>query len=276
MTAIADGIAALLAEPHCRTVHCQLLDRWQEEGKSDLRAEALQLVLLHKPSDGPRLLYAEACDLAGDAARAEFVRVQCELAQIEAIEHNCGNGEWKTTCPACGAYGAAEELRQRMWELFRGEWDEELGDFSKTDNPAPVWERGFVASVSCSAADWLKHGDAVCAAHPVERLTLTTLNGWDGVGLRLRRDADGPWRSDRWPGVKFSLPPQPTTYAEFEQLSLTAHTMQGVVNAPPELLDGPAGGNYATYSAALNQLLYGTAAPGTMTSFLGPPGPPGS
>lgn len=42
------------------------------------------------------------------------------------------------------------------------------------DGIIPEWSRGFVAKITCSAADWLAHADALLAAHPVTRVTLTT------------------------------------------------------------------------------------------------------
>jgi hypothetical protein len=36
------------------------------------------------------------------------------------------------------------------------------------------FRRGFLESVTCTAADWLAHGDAIYAREPVTEVTLTT------------------------------------------------------------------------------------------------------
>lgn len=69
------------------------------------------------------------------------------------------------------------------------------------------WEfrRGFVHSVTCTAADWLTRGDAIRAAHPVTRVVLTT-----GIpliaGEQCAANLDGTLQIARWPGIAFTLP----------------------------------------------------------------------
>lgn len=38
---------------------------------------------------------------------------------------------------------------------------------------ACVWQRGFIRDVSCTMAEWEKHGPAICDQHPVERVVIT-------------------------------------------------------------------------------------------------------
>ena len=45
-------------------------------------AAFLDAILAHPDDDGPRLVYADWLDEQGQAARAEFIRVQCELARL--------------------------------------------------------------------------------------------------------------------------------------------------------------------------------------------------
>ena len=102
---------------------------------------------------------------------------------------------------------------------------------------AHEFTRGFVEHVTCLAADWLAHGDAIIAAHPVRRVRLTTVPeivvtgenaGSDAYWYQLA-DPDGTvpghnhglWfgrgtderaipaalLADRWPVVTFELPP---------------------------------------------------------------------
>lgn len=80
--------------------------------------------------------------------------------------------------------------------------------------------RGFVESVTCSAADWLEHGDAIRAAHPVTKVVLTTVPKVNPVvygGFVQGYRFDGREHvhaatttlgmlETEWPGVDFELP----------------------------------------------------------------------
>lgn len=212
-----DGVAALLAEPHSTLVHRQLIDLWLEEGR-DPRAEALALVRAHAASDGPRLLYAEVCERAGDEARAEFVRVQCELAALP----RCDRAVYSPCeCPYCVVRRKEERLHG---DKSAAQWRRLPWGMSSRRS----WRRGFITQLLCAAADWLAHGDAILAAHPVETVRLTTrpeaecLPGpaWQFAGrrrLHQPRAGNGPnelrppttreMLAAEWPGVTFRLPP---------------------------------------------------------------------
>ncbi len=49
----------------------------------------------------------------------------------------------------------------------------------RQDDWSLTFRRGFVAAVTCTAQDWLAHGDAITAAQPIEEVTLTTLLPWE-------------------------------------------------------------------------------------------------
>jgi uncharacterized protein (TIGR02996 family) len=74
----------------------------------------LRQILAHPFDDGPRLVWADALDERGECARAEFVRVQCELERWK----NGEGGVWcfhdltmPAHCPRC-------KLRRRERELL--------------------------------------------------------------------------------------------------------------------------------------------------------------
>lgn len=186
LTTLDDGIRALLADPHEQTVRFQVLDRLAEEGADPL-VEALALVLRHRDSDGPRLLYAEACERQGDAERAEFVRVQCELAKYHLDLFVILEGD-----PRAKRVGELSARERKLLDAHRGDWFP-LGarrPWSNARNDL-AWitgggggggmsylggdvRRGFVSAVTCDAASWLAHGDSVVATQPVERVRLTS------------------------------------------------------------------------------------------------------
>lgn len=157
----------------------------------------LAAILAHPEEDTPRLMYADALEergKPGDAERAEFIRVQCAAARTENEAD-------------------AFELDQRAdWLLAANElaWYSEspLGSIvakAIADNVVhgrelvvPQWRRGFVDQVTCTAADWLAHADALLAAHPVTAVRLTTLPPTDG-------DEDDIWFVDDPAAVR--IPP---------------------------------------------------------------------
>src|SRR5438477_13205900 len=85
--------------------------------------------------DAPRLIYADWLDEHGQPERAEFIRVQIELAKS----------------PADGRHSARLKKREKqLLEEFEGEWTEPLSEFvfdDYTDHPCK-FRRGFVERVA--------------------------------------------------------------------------------------------------------------------------------
>lgn len=77
--------------------------------------------------------------------------------------------------------GAALRAREReLWNtvpLGLGVWPGLLlcpaGSVPENDRSYATVRRGFVEQVTCACADWLDFGPAICAAHPVTRVTLS-------------------------------------------------------------------------------------------------------
>jgi uncharacterized protein (TIGR02996 family) len=174
------------------------------------------LVKQHPDNDGPRLLAATWFEEQGDAARAEFVRVQCEIERHPSRRLNPD-----------ATYGEYAALLDRETESFG------LLGWRRSGGPGE-WRRGFLWRVRCGWGTWCKFGDRIVADHPVEA----------GIDLEdtprlvsVRSDAqrfrlDGaPYRADypvtreaerssidheavavgrllemTWPGVRFRLP----------------------------------------------------------------------
>jgi uncharacterized protein (TIGR02996 family) len=77
----------------------------------------LRCVLAHPQEDGPRLVYADALEEVGECQRAEFIRVQIEIANLEKRED---------------ARGYRIGLRDRKWDsLFIGYADAMLSQREK-------------------------------------------------------------------------------------------------------------------------------------------------
>ena len=158
----------------------------------------------------------------GRRERAEFIRVQCEIARIVAA----GTADPKRYVG--GAFGRGvtppdferwKALDRRGAELHAAHRD----DWWPADGLSLDWQRGFVDAVECPAAKWLERADTILAAHPVTRVRLTTLPEFrrpenalrDVYQLAGRRTAcivpPGEYIQSHllrkeWPGIEFELP----------------------------------------------------------------------
>jgi len=110
-------------------------------------------------------MYADALIEHGDPEMAEYIKEQiAHPSRTESCWGDYSVGQFCTTeypCPVC------DDLHDKgiPWALL-GE------DRYKI-------RRGFVASIICTAADWLRHADDITAAAPIEEVTLTDARvGW--------------------------------------------------------------------------------------------------
>jgi uncharacterized protein (TIGR02996 family) len=101
--------------------------------------------------DVPRLIFADWLEERGEDARAEFIRVQCELARLD---------------PHSPRY---PELHLRQLDLLAEHEHEWLGEWSER---LVRWEfrRGFLHTATITPAPFLDHGEDLFARHPVERV----------------------------------------------------------------------------------------------------------
>jgi uncharacterized protein (TIGR02996 family) len=106
--------------------------------------------------DTPRLIYADWLDERngpGDAARAEFIRVQCELARLP---------EWDERRTAL-------EARERiLWKKHAKLWCQPLRPFSRKFE----FRRGFPDQVLVQGQVFVEHADTVLDAAPVFSIRL--------------------------------------------------------------------------------------------------------
>ena len=147
----------------------------------------LRAIVAEPTDDTPRLVCADWIEEHGDSNRAAFIRIQVELARLEA--HGRGNSR------------DADKLREKERLLlgplsdYRPLWAAEacpqlvrmtvqpktLAGIHAEGADGIVFRRGFVEAVTCPAVDWLHHGSAVRRSQPVRAVSLT---GCD----RLTRD----------------------------------------------------------------------------------------
>jgi uncharacterized protein (TIGR02996 family) len=119
-----------------------------------MNAEAfLADVLEHPDDDTPRLVYADWLEDHGQAERAEFIRTQCQLAQVDEFDDR------------------RPELLWRQTELFRLHgvaWSKPLLKFTKRVE----FVRGFIGRMTLTGAKFLKSAGDVFARTPLREVRL--------------------------------------------------------------------------------------------------------
>src|SRR5262245_57708734 len=96
--------------------------------------DAFLRAIIDRPDDDlPRLVYADYLDEVGDPARAEFIRVQCELAGLPEDDPR---------------RPALEDREHELLDEHEPEW---LGDYGRI---AHEWEfrRGFLEGVAATVS----------------------------------------------------------------------------------------------------------------------------
>lgn len=97
--------------------------------------------------DTPRLIFADWLEDNGEPERAEFIRlsVRSPKAVWTRLVNGFGYEPW------INPLSASPSLSFGCW----------------------AWNRGFVFEIHCTLRQWLDHGRAICAAHPIKRVELT-------------------------------------------------------------------------------------------------------
>jgi uncharacterized protein (TIGR02996 family) len=123
----------------------------------------LQDIIAHPEDDAPRLVYADWLEEHGDGARAEFIRVQCELAKKDRVAD-----QLKVPVPLRSAprYDALRRRERGLLEAHRRAWTALVPgvtiDAWSLDEPTlpytygvrALFRRGFVAEVTLALADF--------------------------------------------------------------------------------------------------------------------------
>jgi uncharacterized protein (TIGR02996 family) len=131
-----------------------LVDALQDAGCFDpnvIAGELHRMIVQEPEDDSLRLLWADWIERAGQKERAEFVRVQCQIAKGMATPGRNG------------------ELRRREMELWRPQdtnlrlglqvpedFDYGIGISPNERGPHALISRGFISSLTCTWADFLR------------------------------------------------------------------------------------------------------------------------
>jgi uncharacterized protein (TIGR02996 family) len=117
-------------------------------------------IVAHPDDDAPRLVFADWLEDRGEAARAEFIRLQCRLAQLDEDDPE------------------RTDLAERERELlhaYRGPWLEGWPAWTRRERPA--FRRGFLASLNMTCGTFLRSARALFARGPLEQVTLRGCRG---------------------------------------------------------------------------------------------------
>lgn len=203
----------------------------------------LRAILAAPDDDLPRYLMADHLDEQGQPERAEFIRVQCELARLTGNPCvACAENDCACKCAGCLLRRRAAELDRLDGNRTR-ETIAPLKLIHKRDGKeaylfSVAFHRGFISELTCTAADWLAHADAILGACPIANAKdgLVRLMTWPALEensiaqLRLARSGQelGTWLpiapidnaardeyyrprvlqmlAAEWSGVRFELP----------------------------------------------------------------------
>lgn len=124
----------------------------------------LPAVLRDPADDAARLIVADALEEAGQAERAEFIRVEIAMARF-GVANALTAGELNT--PG----NRAHALARRRHELL----NRNLGPWTRAADCATArgrFRRGFIEVISLPTADFLRRARALFGAHPITDVEL--------------------------------------------------------------------------------------------------------
>jgi uncharacterized protein (TIGR02996 family) len=116
-------------------------------------------ILEHPDDDAVRLVFADWLQDNGDPDRAEFIRVQCECEGLP------------------DGHPRLEVLLRRGDELLRKNQQRWQEGVAECGGSWPIFRRGFIEAVDCSARALLACGDRLFAQAPLGELTLYDAGG---------------------------------------------------------------------------------------------------
>lgn len=153
----------------------------------------LQAIIANPDDDTPRLIFADWLEEHDDLARAEFIRVQCELAALglERCPHHAPDTRVDQLLAGCPVVFEGDRCDRCRWCLLRQRQrdlsDEHLGlrwmpeGWQGWGQANLYFRRGFIAHVDMPATGWLQHGEAILRQCPVERVRINEITSPQGT-----------------------------------------------------------------------------------------------
>ncbi len=179
----------------------------------------LRTIIANPKDDTCRLVFADWLEEQGEQERAEFIRVQCDLARLKCEWQNeswnrakldCKDwnerlteGRVRTTCKSCLEI---THLRQREKELYPYRVQKWCPlPLSRNGHILRNYHRGFVNFISCDYNYWLTYYKQIQESTPLEKCALTTYP--DG-GPTFDESFPGGTKAylEKQYGIEFELP----------------------------------------------------------------------
>lgn len=173
------------------------------------RQGLLNAIIARPEDDLPRLVFADWLEDHDECARAEFIRVQIELA-IDREKYERLSSSSRTLAGSDSDFFVRYRLldtRQRiLLAQNRVSFDgaikhlAAIGTFEQTTSVTGdvfCYRRGFMDSICCSWEDWIQHGRLICKESPLREVYLTTLPNL--AGSRASQAA----LEAVWPNIRF-------------------------------------------------------------------------
>jgi uncharacterized protein (TIGR02996 family) len=128
-------------------------------------ADFIAAVCAAPDADTPRLAFADWLEEQGEADRAEFIRCQLWIAEIDRdleSDEDCD----QPSCMGCRERNALRRRERELQHHAERPWQDVVASLFGVWVPAKLfdWEfrRGFVHAITCTAADFLEHADSLC------------------------------------------------------------------------------------------------------------------
>src|SRR5262245_51138826 len=116
----------------------------------------LDAIVAAPEDDAPRLVYADWLEENGDSDRAEFIRLQCDLARRARFDI---------------ARRPLVDRERQLLQLHRAEWAKPVASLVRDYH----FRRGFVEGVSIGVRKFLTDGEELFAAAPIQHVKFLRL-----------------------------------------------------------------------------------------------------
>jgi len=134
-------------------------------------------IIADPADDTVRLAFADWLDEHGEAERAEFIRVQCEISVL-CERHRTGKATPGDTARQQVLFDRDAELVPTVYPVVVYPVMNALRGMG-IDPYECVYNRGgWLSHVTCFARRWLAYGDTLLASHPVTAVTLDEPAEW--------------------------------------------------------------------------------------------------
>ncbi len=134
------------------------------------RESFMKAIIDDPDNDQIRLVFADWLEeYGGEPERAEFIRLQIELAERNEKPYNLS---FEDACLYHNGNRVANELVHRcsdiLVEFGQKWWQEENYLITKLPIWNASWRRGFVSRIDCNMSQWREHGPVIVRNHPVQ------------------------------------------------------------------------------------------------------------